>query len=1178
MTGARRASLGLSAAAVAAAASATNRNMPLNDTRDRIALDISLLKKQYAKLRERQRQAHIILTNTAKQTVNSTTNSNVPPMKVNQYLMGRNAIVSSKGRRIGPPAGSIPPARVSQSVAATSKQQQKRFRNATIDNASPSASAKRCNEDKFNLQKSPSVTLSMSSISSTSNAASTSAVARKVFARKRSESSSYDEDSDNSQEEVEFDDAGDGDSSTDTSLCDEDAGNASSIEASPMKKISSASTSCGQSDESRCSSSNAASSVPDTLSENTCRKYSGSSTATKRSFDGESDLCEASKTSTDVDDLMQSNDDNEVGFEFLSTVLQPCERTEAVSPVPINDLDLLTLAFRQQITSTSQLSPIADIAKFLTSSRISPLKTPSSSLLNSYPLCDVTDKDETQTAESINDPTAPIDLLDDFFKVSEEGVTNEYFERITVTERPSQLQLQNQNSAIAVASTKLTPQQPVKCDVEEPKFKLSDSVSVPSVSRDVLLPSIQMSSATIIKEVDDQIKIEKQNFFKEKSMSLDDAKEIVMIRDRETVESSGATSLPISSLDTSEICSSSDSSSKKTERILKIIEENSKILDRMMSKNIKCSTVESVETVSHSANRTEGLISFELPKSLMTDEDILEPQVDLSVTGTTDETLKNSNQKTELNDETRLEELIRDDDNGFLNDFLKKIDENSRNEEYISSVEAENDSDICQVQAFDEALLDPVPQTVEEIIKQALEKSSPNRPTPILDPCIENDLQSLLKMSAELLRDELPIYSTTLQMDIESDLPEVSASDILSNAFLEFDGGEAVTIKQPNEDLVDTVDADSTAGDISATISSIKNTIKSIDDLCQDDDRRSRERTDKTLNDIIKVVEQLEDDSRQKKHIENLEENVPIAVPTIVEHVPRSDAIDIVTRAENDNSAVNNRYLSTSRMSRDRSRITSPRHRKYDDFGEFESRVRRSKSPAFPVSTDMQSEGHPFNNRYSDDFTKKYSLDAFKIQQFGDGDIAAKSSSLYKSNEKLEIRHTTVTSTFYDRFLSQKLEQQHKMDRSPSSPVITRAYLDTLKPISFMSSSYHSAESKGERRGSKSSENSPVRSNLDASTTDGKTTVPRSSFLLMPHFPYNAIDRNSAYTRSCDNIPSNLHKPSAQHNAEPHDSVNEYNFKRHSTLGAYSNVASLPIKPKKPSELGIKLGLYKPLS
>jgi hypothetical protein len=35
---------------------------PAASDKDRLALDISALKKQYAKLRERQRQAHIILT------------------------------------------------------------------------------------------------------------------------------------------------------------------------------------------------------------------------------------------------------------------------------------------------------------------------------------------------------------------------------------------------------------------------------------------------------------------------------------------------------------------------------------------------------------------------------------------------------------------------------------------------------------------------------------------------------------------------------------------------------------------------------------------------------------------------------------------------------------------------------------------------------------------------------------------------------------------------------------------------------------------------------------------------------------------------------------------------------------------------------------------------------------
>lgn len=1205
MTGARRASLGLSAAAVAAAASATNRNMPLNDTRDRIALDISLLKKQYAKLRERQRQAHIILTNTAKQTVISTTNYNAPPVNVNQYLMGRNAIVSSKGRRIGPPAGAIPPARVSQPMTATSRQQQKRFRNATIDNACPSASAKRINDDNFNIQKSPSVASSMSSISSTSDAASTSAVAKKVFARKRSESSSYDEDSDNSQDEVDFGNGGNGDSSTDTSLCDEDAGNASSIEASPLKTrlTSSASTSCGQSDESRCSSSNAATSVRDAFSD-TSQKYSESSTTTtaetKRSFDSEIDPCEPK----DVDDTES---------DFLSTVLPPSERTEASSPVPINDLDLLTLAFRQQITSTSQLSPIADIAKFLSSSSISPLKTPASCLLNAYPLCDVSDKDEMQTEETANELTTTNDLLSEFFKVSEEGVTNEYFERINgaVSERPSQLHLQTQcpvtpataaaaAPATCIGPTKLTPAKSTKCDAVDLISKSIETPTISSVCRDLLLPAIDLNSMTPV-ETYDQVKNEKWNFFKEKSISLDDAQDFGSRSNREIVESSGATSLPISCPVTSEMSSNLDSSSKKTERILKIIEENSKILDRIMSKNVNKSLTVGLGATSTSdaANRPDELISFDLTECAVDD---LQPAMSKSFAALSTEAIVEPKESTGPVETKPTDELIRSDVNDFLTDFLKRLDENHRNEEIISSVDlpevntspalqsvALTDCDTNHVHSSDDTLLDSVPSSVEEIIKKAMEKPSPSRSATILGPSIENDLQSLLKMSAELLRDELPIISSAAVANADDDLPELSASDILSNAFLESDSSDAVTIKGADEDS--NIDADSATGDISATISSIKNTIKSIDDLCQDDDRRSRERTDKTLNDIIKVVEQLEDDSRQKKHIDENENVPPSTVPTIVEHVPRSDAIDIIAslaRDEiNDALPATHRYLSKSRMSRDRSRITSPRHRKDDDFGEFESRVRRSKSPVFPSSTANDSEPHPINQRYSDDFTKKYSLDAFKLQQLGDTSHS-KSSSLYKSNEKLEIRHTTVTSTFYDRFLSQKLEQQHKMDRSPSSPMITKAYLDTLKPVPFMSSSYPSAEGRGERRGSKSSENSPVRSNrggdIDASInpTGDNTTAPLSNFLLMPLLPYNAIDRSNTYTRSCDNIPSNLNKPNVQRftQIERHrgDGDADTTFKRHSTAGGYANVASLPIKPKKPSDLGIKLGLYKPLS
>ncbi|XP_034183224.2 uncharacterized protein LOC117605705 isoform X1 [Osmia lignaria lignaria] len=70
--------------------------------RERLALDISTLKQQYAKLRERQRQAHIILSAAcARQTM-------VPPptsQAMNHLLVGKSALVSGKNRPLSLPSG-----------------------------------------------------------------------------------------------------------------------------------------------------------------------------------------------------------------------------------------------------------------------------------------------------------------------------------------------------------------------------------------------------------------------------------------------------------------------------------------------------------------------------------------------------------------------------------------------------------------------------------------------------------------------------------------------------------------------------------------------------------------------------------------------------------------------------------------------------------------------------------------------------------------------------------------------------------------------------------------------------------------------------------------------------------------------------------------------------------------
>ncbi|XP_058799583.1 uncharacterized protein LOC131669035 isoform X2 [Phymastichus coffea] len=85
---------------------------PSND-RERLALDISTLKQQYAKLRERQRQAHIILSAACtRQTMNP---SSTASQAMNHLLVGKSALVSSKGRSLSATSNSL----IARAKAAT---------------------------------------------------------------------------------------------------------------------------------------------------------------------------------------------------------------------------------------------------------------------------------------------------------------------------------------------------------------------------------------------------------------------------------------------------------------------------------------------------------------------------------------------------------------------------------------------------------------------------------------------------------------------------------------------------------------------------------------------------------------------------------------------------------------------------------------------------------------------------------------------------------------------------------------------------------------------------------------------------------------------------------------------------------------------------------------------------
>lgn len=78
---------------------------------DRLSLDIGALKRQYARLRERQRQAHVILAAACARHAAVGVPTSPTSLTVNSLLLGKSAIVSSRGRRLGPPPGAVPPSR-----------------------------------------------------------------------------------------------------------------------------------------------------------------------------------------------------------------------------------------------------------------------------------------------------------------------------------------------------------------------------------------------------------------------------------------------------------------------------------------------------------------------------------------------------------------------------------------------------------------------------------------------------------------------------------------------------------------------------------------------------------------------------------------------------------------------------------------------------------------------------------------------------------------------------------------------------------------------------------------------------------------------------------------------------------------------------------------------------------
>lgn len=994
-------------------------NRPVPDNRDRIALDISLLKKQYDKLRERQRQAHIILTTTARQTVDST---NASTMQVNQYLMGRSAIVSQKGRRIGPPPGAIPPVRKVATLKSAKSSpkphkrgetllwkdidnsQSKRLKEIAVDNKTEQMEqpVMMIEDRNFNITKSPSVTSSISSASDVS-------VPTSSRSRKKSESSSYSDESDG------------GNSSTSTSLCDDENQefSVSSIEASPLRKrMGATTTTTNRSDSDSILNPSQITDCIKTLNElntfaddflptdtnpppesknehsydilvdevveqleNTAVRLelntdSGivnddeimllkiSEETTVKEFDDSAEVALSTENVIECDsrseidirtdlesirnyifisedwenvketddclkytvkiadvenepkivrDLSPQNDTTNFMLNLLPIISQTSQCSSAPGVIPSQIILKSTLS-PIAITSTSQLSPIADISKYLSSSSISPLKTPSS-FLDYSEMTTVNSASEAISSVTANSGTESFN-----FKVNDEGVTNEYFERITAPERPSRLELR---SSIT----------------ESIKTKSSQSEELPSLSGRNISPKhnyVVISSPPIGQPTDlpDSEKVTMRcshpcgtssnaSFMKEKSLSLDEP----IMKKYEF----RPTSCP-------EAITENFIQKKSADRVLKIIEENSKILHRILK-------------------------------------------------------------KTTCNDD--------------VGTFIEP----------------------CQLPALSEHFTDSI-AAVSTMISE--------------------------------------------QEALDLDKPQQN--------------------KQPTFIRQQTIED----GDISVTLSSIQNTIKSVDSLCQYDESRT-----KTVE-LLASIEKLNDSSKDYYDSANATVDPNVSMPTNSlainiqqDDVGSSDAKKPVVAAER--SPESKYSLYASRYSRDSRRDVSPRRKRDDDREEYESRFRRdgsmTKSDILPQKRYSDFIEHDSGigsslNRTSiaheDDFTSTYqgqykrSYETIERPKVSD-------SVLYKSYEsnlnstlndvaykttgygdKFEIRHTTVTSTFYDRFLSQKKERTVKLDKSPSSPVITKAYLESLRLPIILDRSSKSAENSPSRPGTMTTITKPV--------------------------------------------------------------------------------------------------------
>ncbi|XP_035891049.1 uncharacterized protein LOC118502672 isoform X2 [Anopheles stephensi] len=643
-------------------------NFARAEGKEKMNLDISLLKKQYDKLRERQRQAHIILTAAvARQPANPSPNAGT--LQVNQLLVGKNALLSAKGKRLGPPPGAVPPVRSTKSSKQSSKQsgggpkspkpvetlhwkdmdETKQRRNSLKWKDLPKDAVKKHDDgpkpdSSPKLKKSASASSAISNLSETgSSGGDGSSGARTGALKRRSESSSYSEESD-------------AESSTSTSLCDDDNQplSASSLEASPMKR--------------RITPESIIREVPDEDAKLVV-------------------IVPSDSELTDIKEEPSSYGDDEEGelsrasegdLQIVSELLSPAsdgvslEQTQKLSPTAVLEDKSLSIA----ITSTSQLSPIPDISKYVSMSTISPLKTPSSLRDYSDYLANIP-TDNTVTVEDTKSSTPMVEVAradadPESFKVSDEGVTNELFERINAAERPSKLDLNvikerrvseslvtttaesvldrsdatskldnysftNVSNRSSMSSSFVlelpikstlqhdSPLLPPSVDLasvvdrestKQPKYQIADALNTPTPQEDA-----HESPEDIERYLANRVK-----FLKEKSFSMDDP-----------IKGEDLPPEDISKRSASEGLVAVDTNPLKSDKMLEIIKENSLILGRIVRKTRDQDDQRTDQLIKQ--DETEMLIkTIEQLPSLQMDEDSL----DLKISHTVNEMLEKS--------------------------------------------------------------------------------------------------------------------------------------------------------------------------------------------------------------------------------------------------------------------------------------------------------------------------------------------------------------------------------------------------------------------------------------------------------------------------------------------------------------------------------------------------------